>query len=71
MNDKELFEFFKANSARLDEAPSEELWHKIRRKSVKRKWYKPQSSRLFLSVLLLLAIVVVAICMTIFFFDRK
>ncbi|UMY66716.1 MULTISPECIES: hypothetical protein [unclassified Flavobacterium] len=70
MNDKELFELFKAKSAGFDETPSDELWQKIRRKSVRRPWFRPQSSRLFLIVLLLLVIVIVAVCMTIFFFER-
>lgn len=71
MDDKELFDFFKTNSSGLDEAPSDELWQKIRKRSVRRRWYRPQSSRLFRIVLLLLAIVVALVCMTIFFFNRS
>lgn len=71
MNDKELFDFFRSQSAGLDETPSDALWHKIRKRSVRRKWYRPQSSRLFLLVLLLSLIVIAAVCLTIFFFDRS
>lgn len=70
MNDQELFEFFKSKSGSFDEVPPEELWQKISARK-RRKWYKPQSSKLFLTVLLFAVIVIFLICLTILFFERK
>jgi hypothetical protein len=69
MEDKELFELFKAGSRAFDEAPSDALWQKIRKRS-RRKWYRPEFSRLYLFVLLFLVVAILAICMTIVLFAR-
>ncbi len=69
MEDKELFDLFKANSRAFDETPSEELWQKISRRS-RKKWYRPEFSRFYLFMLLFLVLAIIAISMTIVLFGK-